>query len=222
MEMSFEGKGDDGKMIGSVKGKLLVLVSVLGLLGIGVGVTWSLLVRTTAAVDNEFTGGQVNIGVVEGEDHMEDLTDGSGIYMPALQNEPVEKHVAIENIDSESYPTTNAYVRVHLVPVLRNAQGENMGAVSVSYNELENGWVLLDDGYFYYKNMVAPGEATPELIHEVTVTSQIPEDAHLELYVLSEGVAARELPLDASQSDIEKTPVWQMWGKYPPDLNLAD
>lgn len=93
------------------------------------GTTYALLNTRTVTVSNQFAGAAVNIGVAEHfnddniiiyEDMGEQLTDNiNDVYDRIRDNNTTRtKEIAVKNIDSDEYPTTDTYVRVRLVPMI--------------------------------------------------------------------------------------------------------
>lgn len=93
------------------------------------GTTYALLNTRTVTVANQFAGAAVNIGVVEQftddntiiyEDMGEQLTDNINDVYDRIRddNTTITKEIAVKNIDSDEYPTTDTYVRVRLVPMI--------------------------------------------------------------------------------------------------------
>lgn len=93
------------------------------------GTTYALLNTRTVTVANQFAGAAVNIGVVEHfnddniiiyEDMGEQLTDNINDVYDRIRDDNTTrtKEIAVKNIDSDEYPTTDTYVRVRLVPMI--------------------------------------------------------------------------------------------------------
>ena len=93
------------------------------------GTTYALLNARTVTVANQFAGAAVNIGVVEQftddntiiyEDMGEQLTDNINDVYDRIKDDNTTrtKEIAVKNINSEEYPTTDTYVRVRLVPMI--------------------------------------------------------------------------------------------------------
>lgn len=93
------------------------------------GTTYALLNTRTVTVANQFAGAAVNIGVVEQftddntiiyEDMGEQLTDNINDVYDRIKDDNTTrtKEIAVKNINSEEYPTTDTYVRVRLVPMI--------------------------------------------------------------------------------------------------------
>lgn len=93
------------------------------------GTTYALLNTRTVTVANQFAGAVVNIGVVEQftddntiiyEDMGEQLTDNINDVYDRIKDDNTTrtKEIAVKNINSEEYPTTDTYVRVRLVPMI--------------------------------------------------------------------------------------------------------
>ena len=129
-------------------------------MGAAAGTTYALLNTRTVTVANLFAGAAVNIGVVEHfnddniiiyEDMGEQLTDNINDVYDRIRDDNTTrtKEIAVKNIDSDEYPTTDTYVRVRLVPmIVYDDSKENIkagiavdmrGKVSYSYaNELKS------------------------------------------------------------------------------------
>lgn len=93
------------------------------------GTTYALLNTRTVTVANQFAGAAVNIGVAEHfnddniiiyEDMGEQLTDNINDVYDRIKDDNTTrtKEIAVKNINSEEYPTTDTYVRVRLVPMI--------------------------------------------------------------------------------------------------------
>lgn len=93
------------------------------------GTTYALLNTRTVTVANQFAGAAVNIGVAEHfnddniiiyEDMGEQLTDNINDVYDRIRDDNTTrtKEIAVKNIDSDEYPTTDTYVRVRLVPMI--------------------------------------------------------------------------------------------------------
>lgn len=173
-----------------------------------VGVAFALLQRKTDPADNAFTGGAVNIGVLENGVLYEsgDLAGGNlnDRFDQITSGVAVPKTVAVQNIDRPDYPTADTYVRVRLVPSFVYDEGTDYagqiaavdlrGKVQFEYEDTLN-WKYAGDGdekYYYYTKPLRPGAVTGNLIRSVTYTGEVPEGTHFELKVLTEGVAANQ------------------------------
>ena len=108
--------------MGKLKKTALAAGITVLLMGAAAGTTYALLNTRTVTVANQFAGAAVNIGVVEHfnddniiiyEDMGEQLTDNI-----RDDNTTRTKEIAVKNIDSDEYPTTDTYVRVRLVPMI--------------------------------------------------------------------------------------------------------
>ncbi len=116
--------------------KVIISVSILAAVTLLItGATYASLNARTESVVNDFQGACVNIGVVEKNSGdvviLEDEgTNEAGTYDVNKNNNSneyvrisesgrtVSKEVAVKNITSEDYPTTDTSVRVRFVPVL--------------------------------------------------------------------------------------------------------
>lgn len=207
--------------------KTIALLATVSVLAVAlISITLALLNQRSQAATNEFSGATVNIGVVEGENHDQLYEDGiKNAQNPngnvnefdiIKKNVPAEKIVAIKNIDSPNYPTSDTYVRVRLVPCLRyiaTIQDLDEGRVEtagelvpvdmkgkVIYNnggDLGTGWVKHEDkdsgeSYYYYTKPLTPNQITSNLIESVTYIGDLPDNTFFELQVLTEGVSAKQ------------------------------
>ena len=116
--------------------KVIISVSILAAVTLlTTGATYASLNARTESVVNDFQGACVNIGVVEknrgdvviledegtNEDGTYDVNknNNSNEYENISESvRTVPKEVAVKNITSEDYPTTDTSVRVRFVPVL--------------------------------------------------------------------------------------------------------
>lgn len=151
--------------MGKLKKTALVAGITVLLMSAAAGTAYALLNARTVTVANQFAGAVVNIGVVEQftddntiiyEDMGEQLTDNINDVYDRIKDDNTTrtKEIAVKNINSEEYPTTDTYVRVRLVPmIIYNDSKENIkagiagniaavdmrGKVSYSYaNELKS------------------------------------------------------------------------------------
>lgn len=115
--------------MGKLKKTALVAGITVLLMGAAAGTTYALLNARTVTVANQFAGAAVNIGVVEQftddntiiyEDMGEQLTDNINDVYDRIKDDNTTrtKEIAVKNINSEEYPTTDTYVRVRLVPMI--------------------------------------------------------------------------------------------------------
>lgn len=182
---------------------IIAAVSSILVLTCVVGVTLALLRTKSEPVTNKFKGAAVNIGVVEGGKIYENGT----VTYPEIQGGSVTKEVAVKNIDSSDYPTTDTWVRARLVPIIRynddaKENAKEIAPVSVDVTKLtytmgDQKWLASSGGnkletYYYYNEAVKPDAVTGKLITAVAYTGEIPEDAHFELQVLTEGISAKQ------------------------------
>ena len=162
----------------------------LGLLALvlccAVGGTLAWLIDATNPLENTFTPAQVKCTVVE------DAFDGSTKTNVSVQNPADEKNVT-------------AYIRVALVPTWEDENG-NAVAEPASLDDLSitwgnsGKWLKGTDGYWYYKEPVAPGGRTAVLLEKATVTTE--NGYQMNLQVMA----------DSIQADPTRA-VTAMWGK---------
>lgn len=115
--------------MGKLKKNALVAGITVLLMSAAAGTAYALLNARTVTVANQFAGAVVNIGVVEQftddntiiyEDMGEQLTDNINDVYDRIKDDNTTrtKEIAVKNINSEEYPTTDTYVRVRLVPMI--------------------------------------------------------------------------------------------------------
>lgn len=189
---------------------IITAVSSILVLTCVVGVTLALLRNKSEPVTNKFKGAAVNIGVVEGGKIYED-GENTVTYPDVQGGQVVEKIVAVQNITSDEYPTTDTWVRARLVPIIRynDDAKENAGQVApvtvdpakLTYTMGDSRWIQDPanpagdqklEVYYYYNEAVKPGNETGNLITGVKYTGTVPADAHFELQVLTEGISAKQ------------------------------
>ena len=173
---------------------LLICVSAGALLSLTAGSALAYLKADTQQADNHFTPGVIDIEVVE---------PNSSNY--TIQSHgSVNKVVKVQNV-SRGEHSASAYVRVKLVPIMRWKNG-NSGSgdeVKVTYEvNSTNWWGPDNNGFYYYKGVLKPGDISPEVISSATVDNGIPPDKKLEIQVIADAVQVSE---EATQKAWGKT-----------------
>lgn len=166
---------------------IVALVAVLA--AAGASVAW---LTSAASTTNTMIPATVEIQVVE-----ENFTPPATVTVGT----EVNKDVSVKNLETGTdhtgtagRPGAYAYIRVALVPVWRNSDntGTALPIGNVQLNTTagdSNDW-FYSDGYYYYKNPVAPGATTSKLLDSYKVTSLTDEYAgkKLEITVLASAV----------------------------------
>lgn len=155
------GRYSSGRYRIPVRSLILLLTLVL-LIGSGIGMTVGFLSTRTEPVQNDFTYGKVSCEVLE--------TFGKE------NNRYIKRDVRIKNTGN-----TSAYIRVLLVFTWKDANGNvyvNKPQINKDYQinpDISNGWSIYQNSIgtfsYYYKYPVAAGDVTPNLIDSL---SQIP------------------------------------------------
>lgn len=155
------GRYSSGRYRIPVRSLILLLTLVL-LIGSGIGMTVGFLSTRTEPVQNDFTYGKVSCEVLE--------TFGKE------NNRYIKRDVRIKNTGN-----TSAYIRVLLVFTWKDANGNvyvNKPQINKDYQinpDISNGWSIYQNSIgtfsYYYKYPVAAGKETPNLIDSL---SQIP------------------------------------------------
>lgn len=153
----------------------ILLVSLVLILVFAVGGTLAYLVTSTASIENLFNASNVSVAVTE------TLANG------------VKSNVKVQNTGN-----TDAYIRAAVVINWQNESGNVYGQVptsndySITWNLTDTGWFQGNDGFYYYKNAVAPTKTTEEaLITSCTWLNEPPADGYtLTVEILASGIQA--------------------------------
>lgn len=135
---------------------LVLTVAIVLVLGCTVAGTLMFLVDKTGDVKNTFTAANVSTEINE-------KFDG----------------VTKSNVNITNTGDIPVYVRVNLVTYRVNESGDRIGGTATipGFNPGE-GWFKGNDGFYYYKNKVQPGEAPEKpLIGDPGITLKAYEDA---------------------------------------------
>ncbi|MBQ1252355.1 MAG: hypothetical protein IIY02_05505 [Firmicutes bacterium] len=131
--------------------KLIVaLLSLVLVVALSIGGTFAWLNDTSDTVTNTFKPGEIVTRVDE-------TFDGN-----------VKSNVSIENVKTDN--AVDAYIRAEIVVTWQKDNGNVYGQLpveGVDYTiglDVANGWVLAEDGFYYWTKPVAPGAKTGILI----------------------------------------------------------
>ncbi len=183
------GRYSSGRYRIPVRSLILLLTLVL-LIGSGIGMTVGFLSTKTESVQNYFTYGKVSCEVLE--------TFGKE------NNRYIKRDVRIKNTGN-----TSAYIRVLLVFTWKDANGNvyvNKPQINKDYQinpDISNGWSIYQNSIgtfsYYYKYPVAAGEETPNLIDSLRQTPGVvgPENGKYALSVEIVADAVQAEPTDA-------------------------
>ncbi|NLG92041.1 MAG: hypothetical protein GX485_00475 [Clostridiales bacterium] len=152
----------------------LILISA-----IAVGGTTAYMLAKTGSKTNTFTKGDANIEVSE---------PGDGNYT-LDRNNRIAKEVYVTNDNKTTPNAIPVYVRVRLVPIVRDADGNGTGeSVQVEYPDLNTAnWEQHGD-YYYYKGVLQPGETTKALIKTAWIKDGIPAGKTVEIQVIADSI----------------------------------
>ncbi len=162
---------------------LFIVVVVLLLAVASIGGTLAWLTSRTAELDNTFSPGEVPNEVVEEFDH------------------DVKQHVGIKNKGD-----VDAYIRVALVPVWRNADGSTGTGLRASLDQCTITWGPKWEKvgeYYYYEDAIPPEGVTGDLIVSCAVKTGLGDeykDKKFELQVLSQSIQAEGMGEDSETS----------------------
>ena len=151
----------------SQKKSVSLLIALILMITVGTGSTLAYIIDKPGSLINLFSPGQVSC--------------------------VVEETSAVTNTGN-----VDEYIRVALVVNWKDADGNVYGKQPVKgnvkddgdyYIEIDNGWILGSDGYYYYPNAVPPGTSTNAFVYPRS-------RATLSGYVLSIEVVAEAIQAD--------------------------
>ena len=169
------------------KQKMCVLLcSLVLILALTIGATIAFLKTKTESVTNTFAEASVTTEVVES-------FDGN-----------VKSDVKIKNTG-----TIDAYIRAAVVVTWQDEAGNVLGTVPVEGTNYSMKWTLDDwfkgdDGFYYYKNPVAPGTSTKVLFTECKPKGDVPEAGYyLNVEIIASGIQAEPASVVESVWEVE-------------------
>lgn len=157
----YGGRSHNGKR------SLAALIALVLIICVAVGGTIAYIVTQTDKVENKFTPADVQIEIHE------------------TFNGTDKSSITVENVnDAKNVP---CYIRVKLVSNMQDKDGNVIGSAAINAFNLNDKWFKGNDGCYYYKNVVAVGDATENLLaagEKITLANgQVVE-------VLAEGIQA--------------------------------
>lgn len=162
----YGGRSHNGKR------SLAALIALVLIICVAVGGTIAYIVTQTDKVENKFTPADVQIAIEE---------DFNGT---------VKSSITVQNVDDAK--NVPCYIRVKLVSNMQDADKNVIGSAAINSFKLGDNWFDGGDGCYYYKDVVAVGDSTANLLADgskITLTNgQVVE-------VLAEGIQAT--PIDA-------------------------
>jgi hypothetical protein len=172
--------------------KSMIITSVALLLSVAVGITLAYVFTNTEPVENTFKPSKVACAVVENGVEDENTDD-------IVVTGTTKTDVKIKNTGD-----TDAYIRVAVVVNWMSADGRKVWATSPTANDYEitkadgSVWTPSPDGYFYYKDSVAPGNMTDVIIKEVKLREGVtgPVGTDGTQYYLSVEIVASAIQAD--------------------------
>ena len=165
----YGGRSHNGKR------SLAALIALVLIICVAVGGTIASIVTQTGSVENKFTPADVEIKINETFDG----TDKSSI--------------TVENVQADK--NVPCYIRVKLVSNMQDKDGNVTGSAALGDIALGTNWFKGNDGCYYYKDVVAVGDSTKNLLADGAKIT-LKEGQVVE--VLAEGIQAT--PIDAVES----------------------
>ena len=157
------------------KKSLTALIALILIICLAVGGTVAFIVTQTQAVKNTFTPADVKVDIQE------------------VFKDNIKSSITVLNVNDADKEDVPCYIRVKLVSNIQDGNGNVLEAAplgEISFNNSD--WIDGGDGCYYYKNVVAVGDSTSNLLAEgarITLTDgQVVE-------VLAEGIQA--MPIQA-------------------------
>nr|WP_319488810.1 hypothetical protein [uncultured Caproiciproducens sp.] len=154
-------------------------LALIMLAAFAVGGTRAYMLAKSDQKTNTFTKGDADIEVSE---------PGDGTYTIDSSN-TVAKEVYVTNDKKTTPNAIPVYVRVRLVPVVIDSDGNGTGdPVSVTYPNLNiSKWQAVGE-YYYYKGILQPGATTEDLIKSATIAAGIPSGKKVEIQVIADSI----------------------------------
>lgn len=159
-----------------MKKRILALMAAALFLGAGAGTSYAYLTAQDD-VENTFGGAQIEIGISEEFEPVEDL-EPNQIITKAPR--------VVSGSDADCY--------VRMMAHFSDDQAERFCEPLA----INSGWILRDDGYYYWDDAVAPGTATGTLFDQVRIKENAdPEElCPFEILVYAEAVQCAGLTLE--------------------------
>lgn len=185
-----------------MKNLMLKLSILLAVVGLSVTYTFALLTDQENAY-NKLDPAYVDVQVLETlNETTYAFENGDGLTYGA--QESYQKVIQVQNHDSQ-LNLTSAYIRVAIVATVQDDQGNVKpidGSTYVTFNDggTNANWAKYGD-YYYYKLPVAPETYTEIITFDITK----PESDDLEVVVIAEGIASRQI-----NSSLEN--ILDLWG----------
>lgn len=143
-----------------------------------------------------------------------------GNHIVEDNNGTTKEDVKVQNsVKNDTTNVVDAYIRATYVVNWKDSTGTYLiPAKSTDYVvEFGSNWVKGSDGFYYYKNSVAPGEYTDVFIESLRIADGVsaPESGYtLNVEILSQSVQAKGTNADG------KTPFELAWGFDPATLGI--
>lgn len=169
------------------KKTILMLATMVLLLTVTVGSTIAYLVTSSGPVENTFTPSKVTSAVEE------EFTPGSNIK---------------ENVTIRNTGDTNAYIRAVIVITWKDKDGYTMPEVPVAGTDYtieinETAWTL-SKGFYYYKEAVAPGASTKNLIEKCESIGNYTDGRALCVEVIGSAIQSEGMGVKSAQDAFNK------------------
>lgn len=170
--------------------KIIFVIATVLLLTVAVGTTVAYIVTQTESIVNTFNPSKVTTAVIENGSETE--YDNDVVPVNAKSN------VKIKNTgDTEAYIRAAVIVTWKKIETVDGITKESVYAqaptasdynIDWTFDDNSPTWVKGNDGYYYFKEPVKPGETTDVLINSCSVTGTAPEGYSLSVEILGSGI----------------------------------
>lgn len=162
-----KAKEEKQKRPGSMTLSMLAVVALLVTVVLGIGGTLAIVVNT---LNHDENYGYLDAKLVQ--------TWGDKPETAVYPGFTTERTAAAKNVGSE-----DMYVRIRLDRFWANSEtleretsdAYNTDFIEVGFDDTEK-WVLSDDGWYYYSDVIAPGEQSTSLLSSVGISKDVGEE----------------------------------------------
>ena len=176
--------------------KLIAIILVLAMLVVaGVGATLAYF-TDDAEKKNTFTVGNVEIELTEEKwDEAVENEENENMY----PGQTIDKDPVVTNVGSNP-----CFVRISVTGL--DQFGED---ALIAYDELGEGWVDGEDGFFYYLTALDPEDETSALFTAITIPTSLENDAETEdIVVTAYAVQAQGIEIAGEAPTLAELQAW--------------
>jgi len=175
--------------------KMVLLLSLIIILVLGIGATVAYIHMNTKPVTNSFEATEVSCDVVEKikEKTKSEVKIANTGDVDAFIRAEVVVNWKKRVVDDEGNVSFEIYGKA---PVAKSDDNNNNYDYIIEFETeqqtlADKGWVLGDDGFYYYTEAVEPGESTNVLVESCAAVSQnAPEGYYLSVEIIGSAIQA--------------------------------